>query len=85
VGLAVKHNASHGVMFSMAESNKRCGYTLVCSEFLRWPGKYEKQFVARLFTDAGVAPTHRIAVGWHLNIFGTITVNAQGSNRGVPN
>ena len=33
--LAVKHNASHRVVFGMAQSNKGCGYTNFCGEFLR--------------------------------------------------
>jgi hypothetical protein len=87
VVLAVKHNAGHGVVFGMAECNKGGGYTTICGEFLRWPGKYEKQFVARIFADADVAPTHRFAdgIGGHSNIFRTIAINPQGSNRGVLN
>jgi hypothetical protein len=48
VVLAVKHNAGHGVVFGMAESNKGGGYTTFCGEFPRWSGKYEKRFVARI-------------------------------------
>jgi len=57
--LAVKHNASDGMMLSVAKSDEGQYHRTLGCEFLRWPGKYEKRFVARIFADADVAPTHR--------------------------
>ena len=85
--LAVKHNASDGMMLSVAKSDEGQCHRMLGCEFLRWPGKYEKRFVARIFADADVAPTHRFAdgIGWHSNIFRTIAVSPQGCGAGVRN
>ena len=59
--LAVKHNASHGVMFGMAESNKGGGYAPLCGKFLRWSGKGQVRFAAWFLSNIDVAPAHRLA------------------------
>src|SRR6266480_61463 len=58
---AVKHNAGHGVMFGMAESDEGGRYAAFCGKLLGWSRKYEKRFAAGLFANIDVAPAHRFA------------------------
>ena len=59
--LAVKHDASDGVMFSMTEGHESGSHTARDREFLRRAGKDEKRFAARFFADVDVAPAHGLS------------------------
>lgn len=59
--LAVKHDASDGVMLGVAEGDESRSDAAVCREFLRRSRKDEKRLAARFFLNVDVAPAHGLA------------------------
>jgi len=48
-------------MLRVAESDQGRGYAALCSEFLRWPRKYEEGLTAPFLPDVDVVPTYCLA------------------------
>ena len=61
VRLAFENDAGDRVMLRVAESDQGRSYAALCSEFLRWPRKYEEGLTAPFLPDVDVVPTYCLA------------------------
>ena len=59
--LPFENDAGDRVMLRVAESDQGRGYAALCSEFLRWPRKYEEGLTAPFLPDVDVVPTYCLA------------------------